>query len=173
MPLTPEPDDLSPPPSRGVAVATQPLPQAASLAALGLQLSRQFTQARRAGERLALLWIEASLPAEAGAEACAELLAAVSQRMRNRVRSTDTVVQVAGQGFAVLLRAAGAQEAALVERRLLHALQGGYGLAGGLLRLEIRLGSAVFPAAGRQGAELAAAAQQDLRRRQAELRGVA
>ncbi len=171
----PQLDDTSIPLARGAAAATLPLPQVASLAALGLQLSRQFTQARREGERLALLWIEASVPTDAalGSEACAELLAAASQRMRNRVRSTDAVVQVAGQGFAVLLQAAGAREAALVERRLLHALKGDYGLAGRLVHLEVKLGCAVFPEAGRQGTELAAAAQQDLLQRQAGLRGVA
>ncbi|RZL39081.1 MAG: diguanylate cyclase, partial [Rubrivivax sp.] len=90
------------------------------------------------------------------------LLLVASQRLRNRVRGTDEVVRVGDGNFAVLLLAAGAQEAELVERRLRQALRGAYGVDGRSMHLHVRLGTAVFPEDGRQGAELAEAAQRKL-----------
>lgn len=146
-----------------------PLPQVESLAALGLRLSRQFAQCRREGGQLAMLWIEFEVVERAGDGLGSEerhgLVHAASQRMRNRVRGADEVVRVGEQGFAVLLLAAGAQEAVLVERRLLQALKGAYGVDGRLMQMAVRVGRAVFPDHGRHGADLAEVARRDLRER--------
>lgn len=143
------------------------LPQDDSLSALGLRLSRQFAQCRRKGEQLALLWVEVQvLPRPEGTLDDAErlsLIQTVSLRLRNRVRGADEVVHMGGCIFAVLLQAVGAVEAGTVETRLLHALRGAYGVDGRLMQLGVRLGRAMYPEAGRNGAELAEAARASLR----------
>jgi diguanylate cyclase (GGDEF)-like protein len=139
------------------------LPQADSPAAFGLRVSRQFAQCRRKGEQLALLWLEVELLVRPdGSLSPAErdnLIQTVSLRLRNRVRGADEVVHMGERRFAVLLVAAGAPEAGLVEERLRHALRGAYGVEGRLMQVGVRLGTAVFPQAGRNGAELVEAAQ--------------
>jgi len=142
------------------------LPKAGSPAEFGLRVSRQFAQCRRKGEQLALLWLQIELPARPdGSLSPAErdnLIQTVSLRLRNRVRSADEVVHMGEHCFAVLLVAAGAPEAELVEERLRQALRGAYGVDGRLMQVGVRLGTAVFPQAGRNGAELAEAARANL-----------
>lgn len=144
----------------------QQLPQAESPAAFGLLVSRQFAQCRREGGQLGVLWvdIEVQAPHDAGLgeAARAALVQMVGQRLRNRVRGSDEVVRVGEQGFAVLLLAAGAAETHIVERRLLLALSGSYGVDGRLMQVGLRVGSAVFPQAGRNGVELLEAARANL-----------
>jgi GGDEF domain-containing protein len=142
------------------------LPQADSLAAFGLRVSRQFVQCRQKGEQLALLWLEVEeLAGPAGSLSDPEreqLIQTVSLRLRNRVRGADEVVHMGAHCFAVLLLAAGAPEAGIVERRLRHALRGAYGVDGRQMRVGVRLGVAVYPQEGRNGAELAEAARANL-----------
>ncbi len=156
--------DDPPPPDRA-GTFTQ-VPKVDSLGAFGLRVSRQFAQCRRKGEQLALLWLQVELlarpddtlsPAERD-----NLIQTVSLRLRNRVRSADEVVHMGEHCFAVLLVAAGAPEAELVEERLRQALRGAYGVDGRLMQVGVRLGTAVFPQAGRNGAELAEAARANL-----------
>lgn len=148
------------------AGASTRLPQADSVAAFGLRTSRHFAQCRRESGQLALVWIEVDALARAdGGLDPAEhdaLIQTVSLRLRNRVRGSDEVVYMAGNSFAVLLLAAGAAEARLVEQRLLQALRGAYCVDSRLIQLGVRLGAAVFPQAGRNGAELAEAARENL-----------
>lgn len=142
------------------------LPHADSTAAFGLRVSRQFAQCRRKGEELALLWLEVELRSRADGGLSAperdHLIQTVSLRLRNRVRGADEVVHMGGQCFAVLLVAAGTAEAGLVEQRLRQALRGAYGVDGRLMQVGVRLGTAVYPQAGRNGAELAEAARGNL-----------
>lgn len=154
------------PPAPSRSGRDEPLPQADSLAAFGLQVSRHFALSRREGEPLALLWVEIEAlesPGSAmGAVERDSLVRTASQRLRNRVRNVDEVVRVGNQGFAVLLMAAGAREAAIAAQRLLQSLRGTYGVDGRQLQVAVRLGTAVFPQAGRNGAELAESARRDL-----------
>lgn len=141
------------------------VPQAESLAAFGLRVSRQFAQCRREGEHLALLWLEVDLQGPAGTLSDSEqhsLVQTVSLRLRNRVRGADEVVHMGGHSFAVLLQAAGAVEAQLVDQRLRQALRGTYCIDSRLVQARIRLGTAIYPQAGRNGAELAEAARGSL-----------
>ena len=163
MPQATLPANDLPPPQR-LGAFTQ-IPQAESLAAFGLRVSRQFAQCRREGEHLALLWLEVELQAQPGSLSDAEhdnLVQTVSLRLRNRVRGADEVVHMGGHCFAVLLQAAGAVEAQLVDRRLRQALRGTYCIDSRLLQAHIRLGTAIYPQAGRNGAELAEAARGNL-----------
>jgi len=151
------------PPSRDLGAPI--LPRLASLLELGPYLSRRLAQCRRAGEQMAMLWIEvAPLPAPTGptSEANAELLRVAGRRVRNRVRSTDEVVQISEEGFAVLLMAADSAGATLVSVRLKQALTGAYGLDGQRAYLAVAVGEAVYPDHGRTGTELAEAAQRHL-----------
>lgn len=155
----------SPPPHAGQPAQ---LPHADSLAAFGWRVSRQLAQCRRENGQLALLWVEIDVmpPSDDNLDLSDKdrdtLIRAVSSRLRNRVRSTDEVVRMGPCSFAVLLLAAGAPEADLVEQRLLQALKGPYGLAGRLPRVNLRIGTALFPQAGRSGAELARVARDNL-----------
>jgi GGDEF domain-containing protein len=146
------------------------LPWVGSMESLDLHMSRRLALCRRSCEQMALLWIEVELltapGGEAGAAADNELLQAAGQRLRNRVRGTDEVVQVAGLGFAVLLHGAGADTTERVEQRLQQALTGAYGMDSHRLYLGVRMGRALFPDAGRSGRQLAEAACQDLALRQ-------
>lgn len=146
------------------------LPQVASLNELAPYLSRRLARCRRAGEQLAMLWIELDpLPsprAETPGEQRPELLRTASLRVRNRVRGTDEVVQVGELGFAVLLPGAGAAEAALVAHRLRRTLTGAYELEGRLAYLGVAMGEAVYPDCGASGTDLARAAQHNLAMRQ-------
>lgn len=147
------------------------LPHVTSLAELAPYLSRRLARCRRAGEQLAMLWVELEpLPsprAEApGEQQRAELLRTASLRVRNRVRGTDEVVQVGELGFAVLLPAAGSAEAALVAHRLRRTLTGAYELEGRLAYLAVAMGEAVYPDCGPSGTELSQAALRSLAMRQ-------
>lgn len=138
------------------------LPQVDSVAAFGLRVSRQFAQCRRDGAPLALLWLEVETPLPLDEASMDVLIRAIGLRLRNRLRGTDEVVHMGSASFAVLLHAAGAPEAGLVEQRLRAALRGNYDLEGRLLQVGLRMGRALHPEAGRNGAELAQAARDSL-----------
>ncbi|MEO6278588.1 diguanylate cyclase domain-containing protein [Roseateles sp.] len=155
------------PPASARSGFTAPLPWMESLAALGLRVSRQFAQCRRDGEQIALLWVEVEVLEAPGSalsdDACDGIIQAVSQRLRNRVRGADEVLRIGPHCFAVLLMAAGAGEADIAERRLLQTVRGNYGVDDRLMQVGVRMGTAVFPEDGRNGAELAEAARANLR----------
>jgi len=155
------------PPAASRGCFSAPLPRMDSLAALGLRLSRQFAQSRREGGQLALLWVEMDVLEQPGSalsdEARDDLMQAVSQRLRNRVRGADEVLRMGEQCFAVLLMAAGTGEADIAERRLLQTVRGNYGVDDRLMQVGVRIGTAVFPEDGRNGTELAEAARANLR----------
>ncbi|NCT81856.1 MAG: diguanylate cyclase [Comamonadaceae bacterium] len=140
-------------------------PRLASLAELASHLSRRLVLCRRAGEQLAMLWIELDpMPSTTSEEpgVTEELMRTASLRARNRVRSTDEVVQVGRQGFAVLLPGADGQAAGIVALRLRQTLQGAYELEGRLTHLAVATGEAVFPESGTTGNDLIEAAQRSL-----------
>jgi diguanylate cyclase (GGDEF)-like protein len=146
---------------------TAPLPRVDSLAALGLRVSRLFAQCRRESGQLAMLWLDVDMLARPGEVPTGEtrdsLIHAVSQRLRHRVRGVDEVLQVGEQSFVVLLVAAGSLEADLVEERLQQAMRGTYGVDDRVMHVGVRLGRALFPEDGRNGAELAEVARRQVR----------
>ena len=140
----------------------EPLPRLGSLAAYGLHVSRHFAQCRREGGQLTLLWVEVDVPTRKDGTASDALpdglIQLVSLRLRNGVRGADHVQRVGEHSFAVLMLAAGAREAEIAEQRLLQTVRGAYNVEGQAMQVIARLGSAVFPQDGRNGAELAEAA---------------
>lgn len=137
-----------------------------SMAMFGMRVSRHFAQCRRSNGRLALLWVEVHGAAKAGAaltDAEREgLLLVVSQRLRNRVRGSDEVTQVGEHAFALVLLAAGSLEADLVEERLQQALRGTYAVEDRAVHVGVRIGRALFPEDGRNGADLAEVARRQV-----------
>ncbi len=151
------------PPASSRSCVTAPLPRVDSLAALGLRVSRLFAQCRRQNAQLAMLWVAVDLQMRPGesidADARDELIDAVSQRLRHRVRGVDEVLRVGEQSFAVLLPSAGSLESDIVEQRLLQAVRGSYGMDERVVQLTVRVGRSLFPEHGRNGAELAEVAR--------------
>lgn len=147
------------------------IPRVDSTGEFGLLITRQLTQCRRYGGKLAVMWLEAA-PVEEAADpegmydAQASLMTAVGRRLRSRVRGTDAVLQVGDGSFAVLLIDAGGPEAELVRQRLYQALGGSYGVGEGLImHVRLQIGIAATPTGGTRGAELAQSARDDLRAR--------
>lgn len=159
LPLASYPDASSP----DRPVPAEPLETLPSAEALEALLARLLSRRRRQGEPTSLLWIEFELltpldPALGGVEVVARAFGA---RLRHRVRRTDGVFEVTGQGFAVLLNADKA-EAGIVEQRLREQLRGPYGLDGGQVRVQVSLGLAVLSEAQRQGSSLLQCAMDDV-----------
>lgn len=152
--------DVAPPARPAPAESTLPLPSVDALEAL---LGRHLARCRRQGERTSLLWIEFELltpldPAHGPGGAVARAFGA---RLRHRVRRTDSVFEVAGQGFAVLLNTDKA-EAGVVEQRLQEQLRGPYGLDGGQVRVQVGIGLAVSTEAQQRGSSLLQCAMDDI-----------
>ena len=131
-----------------------------------MSVARHFAQCRRSNGQLVLLWMELEVAGPAGAalgDAEREsLLLVASQRLRNRVRGSDEVVQVGERAFAVLLLPAGSLEADIVEERLRQAMRGTYGVDDRVMHVGVRIGRAVFPEDGRNGADLAVVARRQV-----------
>ncbi|HEY9105870.1 MAG TPA: diguanylate cyclase [Roseateles sp.] len=153
-----------PAPVRGSTA--DPMPRLDSMAMFGMSVARHFAQCRRSNGQLALLWMELDVAAQAGSALSdterESLLLVASQRLRNRVRGSDEVAQVGEHAFTVLLLAAGSLEADLVEERLHQAMRGTYGVDDRVMQVGVRIGRAVFPQDGRNGADLAAAARRQV-----------
>lgn len=157
-------------PPRQVPALT--IPRVDSIGEFGLMITRQLTQCRRYGAKLAVMWLEAEAVESAQVlvppQEQASLMTAVGRRLRSRVRGTDAVVQVGDNGFAVLLIDAGAPESEIVRHRLHQALGGSYGVGDGqLMHVRLQIGASAFPDGSTRGAELAQMARDNLRARAA------
>lgn len=155
-------------PSRQVPALS--IPRVDSIGEFGLMITRQLTQCRRYGAKLAVMWLEAeaveALQAPVPEDELATLMTAVGRRLRSRVRGTDAVVQVGDNSFAVLLIDAGAPESDIVRQRLHHALGGSYGVGDShLMHVRLQIGASAFPEGSTRGVELAQMARDNLRAR--------
>jgi diguanylate cyclase (GGDEF)-like protein len=90
------------------------------------------------------------------------LLAIVGSLLDVKVRNEDGVYRQGGDEFSVIAPETGREEAALLSRRIEHALRG---IRSGDVRISASIGTAVFPHDGSQPAELLDAADSDLRSR--------
>lgn len=130
-------------------VPAKPLPCAdlrATLAALVACLG----PCRRQHRQAAVLWVGIDIDEAGGGRS---LLQAMGQRLRHRVRATDSVLQHGSAGFVVLLVDAGEAAAAGVCARLDEVLRGPYRLDGGYAGpRQLRLGHALL---GRDGFDAA------------------
>ena len=85
------------------------------------------------------------------------LMLAMGERLRGRLRAGDLAFQLGEDGFGVVLL--GAATARTIQRRLLKALSGPYGVDGQLLNVSLRIGVAENPAADVSGAALVLGAE--------------
>ena len=137
-------------------------PGAAPAATLLATIDRHLALARRAGQHLALLAVTLDPPAPDAAAPPPALVEALAvefgNRLRARVRASDTVLWQGGCNHLVLLqpcRHAGAMAARL---RLEKALGGIYRLGQTRLAASASIGCASYPAAGDTATQLLAAA---------------
>ena len=140
----------------GPALARQvpaaPLPVMAELQGLAALVDRQLMACRRNSTQLAVmvLHLECTVPLP--------LFQAMSERLRGRLRATDLIFQVGEQAFGVVLLGIGRGQVTDVQRRLLRALDGPYGVGDGQVSATVRIGVAAHPQPGITGAELVRAA---------------
>ncbi|MDT7837829.1 hypothetical protein [Aquabacterium sp. OR-4] len=141
-------DGLPPAPAMGLRPPLPPVMVCADMAAATTALEAQLGRCRRQARRATVLWVQGA--SGAADDALPDLLQAMGQRLRHRVRASDGVLQVAAQGFVVLLADADAAAASGVCARLRAVLQGPYRGAGGRAAalLPLHLGMAVHGSDG-------------------------
>ncbi|MGY6274820.1 sensor domain-containing protein [Methylomonas sp. MgM2] len=85
-----------------------------------------------------------------------ELLQLVSERLRSRLRASDTICRQGGDEFVILLEELNhAEDAARIGESIIKALNGAWQLSSGHeVRIGVSIGIALFPEHGRAGAEL-------------------
>jgi len=85
-----------------------------------------------------------------------ELLQLVAERLRSRLRATDTICRQGGDEFVVLLEnISHAEDAARIAESIINGLNGAWQLSTGHdVRIGVSIGIALFPEHGRAGAEL-------------------
>ena len=133
-------------------VPAAPLPVLADLQGLAALVDRQLAACRRNSTQLAVmvLHIDDAVPPA--------LFQAMSERLRGRLRAPDLIFQIGAQAFGVVLLGIGHRQLDDVQRRLLRALAGAYGVGDGLVNAKVRIGVAAHPQPGISGAELVRAA---------------
>ena len=147
------------------ATGLQDIPELADMAGFELLLSRELSANRRAGTRLAVLLIdfEAVLAASAGAIAGAgqldNLRQILGRRLRARVRSSDAVMRIGAQRFAVLLQDVGRADVHPIQTRLYDGLSAAYQLGWPLQSVQLFIGLAKYVDISCTAAELIEAAE--------------
>jgi diguanylate cyclase (GGDEF)-like protein/PAS domain S-box-containing protein len=117
------------------------------------RLAQAMGQARRGGRKLALLCVDLDgfkpVNDAMGHAAGDALLAAVAERLRSSLRTSDTVARLAGDEFTVLLtEIAGPNDVALVCRKILDILVAPFTLAWRDVHVSASIGVATFPEDG-------------------------
>ncbi|WP_027133731.1 diguanylate cyclase domain-containing protein [Geminicoccus roseus] len=114
------------------------------------RLDHALTLARRGGGKLALLQIDLngfkSINDRFGHPGGDELLRRIGERIRSRVRESDTVARLGGDEFGVLLpNIVRPEDAAVVVRKILEAIRPPIDLDGQPARVTASIGVAIFP----------------------------
>ncbi|HEX6721826.1 MAG TPA: EAL domain-containing protein, partial [Burkholderiaceae bacterium] len=114
------------------------------------ELGRSMRDARREGQQLALLFVDLDhfkiINDTLGHDAGDLLLAQMAKALRDCLRPSDLVARLGGDEFVVLLRhPAGRHEAAVVARKLLHAVTQPLSLKGQECRVSASVGICIFP----------------------------
>lgn len=143
------------PDSRAAVPRTTPVSSAAHVQA---QLDLLLAQCRRRRSGLALLRVSVESVSEAGAAVGTgmehRVRQEVSKRIGNAVRGSDAIMRESDQETCVVLPGADAGVAARVGRRLERLVNGDYCVAGKLLQVAVRIGTAVHPQDGARAPEL-------------------
>lgn len=141
------------------APALKPLPLDAGDAAPVLAaIDRHLAMARRTGQHLAVLAVRMEVTQGSAEEAASGLTQAFGQRLRSRVRATDSVLDLGGGDFVALLLPCRQAGALAARQRLIAALGEIYWLDTRPAAASARIGCACYPTAGGTAAVLLAAA---------------
>ena len=122
----------------------------ANRALLRDRLERALAAARRHRSEVAVMILDLdgfkAVNDTLGHAAGDRLLRAVAERLRSRVRETDTVARLGGDEFALVIENLGRPEhAALVARKLLDALEAPIRVDGQEARVGASIGAALYP----------------------------
>ncbi len=131
----------------------------ANRAVLRDDLAKAAARMRRHGEKFAVFYLDLDqfkpVNDRLGHAAGDALLQAVSKRLRETMRDTDTVARIGGDEFAILQSAVVHQEdSARVAARILTALKAPYDIDGNILTVGTSIGIALAPADGLEPDEL-------------------
>lgn len=123
------------------------------------RLTQSVAAARRQNRPMALLYIDLDgfklVNDSLGHAAGDLLLAAVGQRLRSRVRESDTLARIGGDEFALILNHISAQQDAhMVAESLLQALVAPFAAAGHELVIGASIGISTFPDHGGKSEDL-------------------
>lgn len=130
---------------------------------LGARLDQSIDSARRAGGKLALMFIDIDrfkrINDTLGHHAGDELLIQISQRLQRIVRAEDTVARVSGDEFVILCQNIGdADRAEIIAKKILSAFGKHFLLDGHEVDMSCSVGVALFPDDGADAASLVRAA---------------
>jgi diguanylate cyclase (GGDEF)-like protein len=149
--------------------ATDPLTSLLNRRAIGDELAMFVARAGRAEGRVGVLFLDLDgfklVNDQRGHEAGDAVLERVAGAVRSALRQGDVVGRYGGDEMLVVAADAGAGEATALARRIRAAVRGVAGEDG----VDVTIGIAIFPDAGRTEADLMAAADQAMYR--GKLRG--
>ena len=113
----------------------------------------QLKMCKRSNREMAVLFIDLdgfkSINDVHGHASGDEVLRAVSQRIRNTLRESDTAARLGGDEFAVCLPETGMAGAQLSAEKLLAALSTAFEVSGAVERVSASIGVAVYPTSAR------------------------
>ena len=123
------------------------------------RLASALDRARRDEQLLGLLFIDLdrfkNINDSLGHHVGDQVLCEVARRLRQSVRTTDTVARMGGDEFVVLLsRLAAPGDCEPVARKILHAMKAPILVGAHELRVTASIGASIFPEAGRDSASL-------------------
>lgn len=129
-------------------------------------VERQLQACRRYGAGLAVVAIRLEGLAEVGErhgkEVQERLLELASQRLKGRLRGTDTLARIGDDAFGVALFHVNSPVVSAIEARLFDELSAPYRVGEVSVEVMAMTGAAVFPRAGLTAGELVASAEQAL-----------
>ena len=123
------------------------------------RLEQALARAERTRKQFAVFGVDLdgfkAINDEFGHDTGDELLRAVSQRLRNNLRHSDTLARMGGDEFLVLIEDCSGPGAALsVAQSLVTTLQEAFVVDGADLRVSASIGVALYPSNGRNAAQL-------------------
>ena len=122
------------------------------------RLELHLSQCRRRGSVLALLCVSVDAVASSRGEVSAGMERLVRQEVSNRignaVRGSDFILRESDRDTCVVMPGADARTAERVGRRLERMVSGDYRVAGELLQVVVRVGTAAHPGHGLRAPEL-------------------
>ncbi len=161
-PNRPEREDESeapPPPTQaGRAAPPARATPVSGPAEVAARIDLHLSQCRRRRGVLSLLCVSVDTMSRDGAEVTAHLERRVrdevSNRIGNAVRGSDAILRESERDACVVLPGGDAAVATRVARRLARLLEGDYRVAGELIRVGVRIGTACHPTDGDHAQDL-------------------